>query len=126
VLTQNNLAMVLLDSKGSADEAAALAAEVVNAHPQEATFHDTLASAHTARKDWPQAIAAMSKACALAPHDPKWPIRLATLHADAGQLTEAARVLKEFTGRFPDEKRLNDDLRDQLTQLRIRIAATPR
>ena len=126
VLTQNNLAMVLLDSKGSADEAAALAAEVVKAHPQEATFHDTLASAHTARKDWPQAIAAMSKACALAPNDPKWPIRLAALHADAGQLTEAARVLKEFTARFPDEKRLNDDLRDRLTQLRIRISAAPR
>ncbi|MEM6392285.1 MAG: hypothetical protein AAF797_05890 [Planctomycetota bacterium] len=94
---RNNLAMALIKQDRQIEEAVALARQAVDAAPNSANFLDTLAQAHAAAGQWPQAVDAIQRAADLAPTEPIYLRRLADYLDEAGQADRAAEVREQLT-----------------------------
>jgi Flp pilus assembly protein TadD len=116
---QNNLAMVIMSLDGDLVEAAALAAKAVQAAPQVAAFHDTLAQIQAKSKDYKSAIATITKATQLEPANPAWQINLATIYDSAGDRDGLDRTLRQID-LLVRGKQLTPEYDAELKRLRAR------
>ncbi|MEM1211733.1 MAG: tetratricopeptide repeat protein [Planctomycetota bacterium] len=94
---RNNLAMALISQDRQLEEAIALSRQAVDATPNSANFLDTLAQAHAAAGQLPQAIEAMQRATELAPTEPIYLRRLADYLEKAGENDRAGEVRDKLT-----------------------------
>jgi Tfp pilus assembly protein PilF len=121
-LAQNNLAMLLLDTKPQ--ESRSFAEGAVKALPIAAVY-DTLARAQAACKDFDAAVGSMQMAAELETQNPQRQINLISLLLDAGRNDQAKKAMEELERLHPPEI-TRQPLRGQIEALRGRFAATAR
>jgi tetratricopeptide (TPR) repeat protein len=120
-IAANNLAMILVQRGEGLAEAQRLARLAVEARPRSANFHDTLAQAHLARRQFDRAVGTLEKAVRLEPVNPKWMLQLAEAQLRAGRSGEARKSLLKLQRIYPERNMLPPELRAQLADLDRRL-----
>lgn len=99
-LTQNNLAMLLINRDGDTAEALALAEAAVAAQPRNTAFLDTLALVQAKAGQYDAAIQTINRAIQLEPAQPAWQETLANILEAAGRTDEAEQLRQRVRSRF--------------------------
>lgn len=125
ITAKNNLAILVTDRGGDLDEALKLAQEVVKANPKIATFHDTLAHVHLARKEFDKAVESLQQAVKLQPESIEWKVSLTEALAGKGDVDAAKQVLGEIDTLAPDAAQMPAELRKRLDKIRSTLIEGP-
>ncbi len=116
-IAANNLAMILIEDSRELARAETLARRAVQARPNSANFHDTVAQACQARGKHAEAVEMLERAVQLEPAHPKWMLQLAQAQLRAGQKQDARDSLLRLRRIYPESRMLPDELRARLIRL---------
>ena len=106
----NNFAFLAANQRTDLDEALRFAQKAIELDSKVPTFFDTLGWVYLARGQQEQAIAALSKASSLLPHDAEVWYHLGVAYAKAHQTTDALRCLHQalkISSVFPEAREAN-------------------
>jgi tetratricopeptide (TPR) repeat protein len=121
IVSQNNLAMIIVDLGGDLQEARKLAENVVEQSPRAVPYLDTLAQVYARLADYPNAVTTMHRAITLDPKQPVWKISLVGFLIEAQQWQEADKWLDKIELEDVPTNPLSDDLRARVQALRVRL-----
>jgi tetratricopeptide (TPR) repeat protein len=121
VVALNNLANVLVNSKGDLEQAKQLITKALGILPNVPAFLDTRAAVQAALKDYTGAVASMKEAQRLEPQNLTWRVNLLSVLIDAGQLPAARTEMQQIETLLASTPTVSVDLRKRYEALRSKL-----
>jgi tetratricopeptide (TPR) repeat protein len=117
----NNLADVLVKSRGNLQESQQLIAKALVLFPNEPAFLDTKAAVQAALKDYTGAAVTLREAQRLDPKNVEWHISLLAVLIDSGQPPAARIEMQQITTLLAASPNLTPELRQRYDALRAKL-----